>query len=182
MKIGIMASQISGHLYTPTGSMYHIASTTLSTASSTVTFSSIPATYTHLQIRAMAKVTGTSTPSVAIKFNSDAGANYRNHYLYGDGSSVVAGTAASGNAAVIASDFEGANVFGIVVLDILDYANTNKYKVTRSLSGKDNNGDGWVILRSVLWTNSSAISQIDLTDAGGQNFKTYSSFALYGVK
>ena len=81
--LGIMASQISGHLYAPTGSMYHISTTTLSTTATTVTFSSIPADYTHLQVRI--NWAENSTNWLAMNFNSDTtGANYKTHELQGN--------------------------------------------------------------------------------------------------
>jgi hypothetical protein len=186
--LGIMASQISGHLVAPiTGSMYHIASTTLSTASSTITFSSIPADYTHLQVRFMGKssyTTGT-VDTLRATFNSDSAGNYSYHFLRGNGSA-----ASSDNDVSVTSLFLGnqantgsgmTSIFGAGVLDILDYANTNKYKTIRTLCGYDSNGDGRVLLSSSNWRSSSAITSVSFTMANG-NFTTDTSFALYGVK
>ena len=76
----------------------------------------------------------------------------------------------------------GANMFGSGVIDILDYANTNKYKTVRTLSGDDKNGSGYVVFGSGLWQNTNAVSTITLTNHGATNFQQYSSFALYGIK
>ena len=74
-----------------------------------------------------------------------------------------------------------ANSYGVNIIDILDYTNTNKYKTTRMISGYDVNGaTGFIQQSSGLWMNTSAINRIDLVSSG--NFTTASTFALYGVK
>ncbi len=177
--LGIIASSV----LKVTNSYESIATVNVSSNQATISFTSIPSTYKHLQIRAIGRTTGSATPTVVPKFNSDSGANYYNHFIYGDGSSVSAGGGASANAGVLAKDTLGANIFGTLVMDILDYQSTNKNKTVRTLSGFDGNGEGWVMFRSSLWLNSStAISQIDLTESGGASFKQYSQFALCGIK
>jgi hypothetical protein len=74
-----------------------------------------------------------------------------------------------------------ANVFNGYVVDVLDYANTNKYKTVRALQGFDSNGDGRIYLGSNLWKNTNAVTSITLTAFSG-NFVQYSHFALYGIK
>ena len=185
--LGIMASQISGHLYAPTGSMYHIASTTLSTAAASVTFSSIPADYTHLQIRAIARTgrTGQNGDFFKTTFNADTASNYSWHLLTGDGASTGTGSGSSVaymEANRFASNSTSANIFGAIVLDILDYANTNKYKTMRYLGGYDNNGSGEIQFGSGNWRSSSAITSITFTQSGAYNILQYSTFTLYGVK
>jgi len=184
MKIGIMASQISGHLTTP-NNYESIATTTLS-STNTITFSSIPATYTHLQIRVLARSQRADTGDLCnFRFNGDTASNYVAHQLNGDGATAGAG-AWSSVAQIygmrVAANSASANVFGVGVLDILDYANTNKYKTTRSLSGYDNNGSGEIYLMSGNWRSTSAITSITIVPNVGTGFLQYSSFALYGVK
>jgi hypothetical protein len=166
------------------GAMIPLATTTLSTTTATIEFTSIPQAYEHLQIRLFARTTGGNIQSYAsIQFNSDTtGSNYYSHYIQGDGSSISAGPNASNS---IHYDIAGANatasVFGAIVFDILDYANTNKYKTTRALGGTDNNGNGRMNLTSGLWINTSAITSIRLTPFAG-SFAQYSHAALYGIK
>ena len=148
--------------------------------SSSITFSSIPGTYAHLQIRCL---TGTSNPSgsMTINFNGDnTSANYRDHWIYGNGTSVGAGT--DGNAEYIGVQGSGATT-GMAghIIDILDYTDTNKYTTLRSLAGYDNNGSGYVWFSSVLWMNTAAINQIVIT-RNTSNFVQYSKFALYGIR
>ena len=174
-SVGIYASQISGHLVT--NSYASIATVTVgSGGSSSISFTSIPSTYTHLQVRMLS-----ITPyDINFRFNSDSGSNYYYHYMYGAGSTPVA--SASGSLQTVGYAAYGG--FGgnlVAVMDILDYTNTNKNKVTRSLSGSDNNTTGGVMLASTNWNSTSAINSITIT-AQGNNFAQYSSFALYGIR
>jgi len=179
--LGIMASQISGHLFTPTGSMFHIASTTLSTTAASITFSSIAADYTHLQIRALGMFTGTVGVG-NISFNGDnASSNYSFHTLHGDGSTAGAsGSASQNQGRFTAIGGTTPSYPTAMVMDILDYANTNKYKTVRHLFAWDGNGSGYVEFDSNNWRSTNAITSITFTPAN--TFNTYSSFSLYGVK
>ena len=159
--------------------------------SSTIIFSSIPSTYKHLQIRGISKQSAITTgfPNVGMYCNADTTfTNYRAHYLIGNGSSASAGNLqASGYYAysfnTITSNSGYTNMFGVMVMDILDYANTNKNKTIRTLSGQDANGSGEVVFSSGLWINSAtAVDAITLVLPGGGNFVEYSTFALYGIK
>ena len=143
-----------------------------------VEFTSIPSTYTHLQVRFMGRSTG--APDTKMQFNGDTTTtNYRTHTVYGDGSSTAAASFA--NTAYIGYIATATSTFGVGVADILDYANTNKYKTTRSLAGYDANGSGYAILYSNLWMSTSAVTSIKIYPDSG-NFAQYSHFALYGIK
>ena len=153
---------------------------------SNIEFSSIPSTYTHLQIRGIARTTATSATGdfFAVTFNSDTGANYSYHQLVGTGTATTALAGASGNSTYIqrfGTATQSSGIFGSAVTDILDYTNTNKYKTLRFLGGMDSNGDGWIVYGSGLWLSTSAITTIKLTSPNG-NFVQYSQFALYGIK
>jgi len=153
---------------------------------SSITFSSIPSTYQHLQIRFIARGNGAAYQYISTRYNSDSGSNYADHYLQGDGSSASAGQI-SGNSAtrfdLPAATGSATSTFGAGIIDVLDYANTNKYKTTRALTGVDQNGSGAVALGSGLWMSTSAINTIVIQVRGGtESFTQYSSFALYGLK
>lgn len=163
--------------------------------SSSITFSSIPSTYKHLQVRAMMKTTGTTGIYDKTRFNSDTGTNYTGHSLEAGGASnLVNGISNVGIDHLRLMAATNYGVYGTgttgwpaaAILDILDYTNTNKYKVTRSLVGSDsNNGNGGVALMSGLWLNTNAITSITiLAFAAGvaSNFGQDSSFALYGIR
>jgi len=179
--LGIIASQISGHLTLPT-SYDSIATTTLGSSTASVTFSSIPATYTHLQIRA--NVLGPSGGyDFLCQINGDTATNYNFHYLAGTGAVAASGAGTTTAFINLANNFtQGTTIPGVAVVDILDYANTNKYKTTRALAGADANGSGWLQLGSGLWRNTAAITSITIYLASSQSFSTNSSFALYGLK
>jgi len=184
--LGIMASQISGKLWQPDGAYESLATVTLSASTASITFAGIPNTYKHLQIRAIARSAASSDYNVNIKLNSDAGSNYAYHRLYGTGASAAAQAGSSltyaNIAAITTLNSETANAFGAAIIDILDYANTSKYKTIRSLNGRDINGGGTINLHSGLWQSTSAITSIDFTGASADNFAQYSQFTLYGVK
>jgi hypothetical protein len=188
-NLGIMASQISGHLYDrPYGAYDSLATVTLSAATASITFAGIPAGYKNLQIRYMARSSQSGgTSSLKLRFNGDTASNYyAYHEIYGDGSATnayVGGTAAFIQIDQIPGATRAANVFGTGVIDIVDYGFVNKNKTVRTLAGWDANGVGATIFTSGLWMNSSVgVTSIDLTDYYGANFVQYSSFALYGVK
>lgn len=157
--------------------------------SATVEFTSIPSTYTHLQIRALIRSTYTSTVTTTngtLQFNSDTGSNYAWHQLRGQGSAASTGASSSTNLGLSFADIGGTSVtnfFSAGVMDILDYTNTNKYKTVRVLTGADGNttNDDWIYLGSTLWQNTSAITSIKLYP-GINNFAQYTRFALYGIK
>jgi hypothetical protein len=180
--LGIYASQISGHLFAPSGAYDSIATANGTGASAVLTFSSIPATYTHLQIRFNGL--SSSNATLTVRYNSDTGSNYAMHYLLGNGSSASAGAETTqtlmnlyGSVPLAAASSQT----GTSIIDILDYANTNKYKTLRSLTGYDSNGSGFAVLTSGLWQSTSAITSITLTANAG-NWTTTTTAALYGVK
>jgi hypothetical protein len=186
---GILASAIQGHLG---GNYTSIATQTVGAGgASSVTFSSIPNTYTHLQVRFIGQSgrTNISLDETHIQFNGDTGANYAQHALCGNGTTAFANNVTSGTDMELGYGFMGdtlSNVFGVGILDILDYTNNNKNKVIRFLGGVDMNGTvgsygGRVGVSSGLWLNTSTISSIKLYANNG-NWNQYSSFALYGVK
>jgi len=159
-----------------------------------IEFTSIPSTYTHLQIRGIARANRATygADTIRLTVNSDTGANYAFHNLRGDGSSAAAG--ADPNSSYIrfldsvgTNNGPGAGNVGISICDILDYANTNKFKTLRVLCGVDTNGTvagfgGVVGITSGLWRNTNAITSIKLVVETGINFLQYSQFALYGIK
>lgn len=156
---------------------------------STITFSSIPSTFTHLQLRYIARSTQAgNASSLILRFNSDTGSNYyAYHEIYADGSTAAGyadSTATLSQVDQIPAANKTASVFGVGVIDLLDYTSTSKNKTIRFLDGWDANGSGAVVFGSSLYKPSTiaAINAITITDAYAQNFVQYSSFALYGIK
>lgn len=160
-----------------------IASTTLGSDTATITFSSIPGTYEHLQIRAFCVAVGAASTSGTIRFNNrSTNGDYFEHELIGSGTTV----SSSGSTAnkITIGRFAGdsyTTTGGVAVIDILDYASTNKYKTVRSINGWDANGAGESGLRSGLYLfETAAITRIDFFL--GTNMKTGSVVSLYGLR
>lgn len=139
--------------------------------------------YKHLQIRS-SLLTASGGQVIKINFNSDGSAIYTEHALVGNGSSPSADASTSLSGGVIFGRVVGTSTTSPtgIVTDILDYADTNKYKTIRSLGGMDANGSGEINLISSLWQSTSAISNISISTFSGVNLAQYSSFALYGIK
>ena len=151
--------------------------------SASITFSSIPQTYSHLQIRGITR-NGSADNKVIVEFNSDTTpTNYWQHAFYGSGSGAGTGWSYNNNWINYSAETSvSAGIFGPFVIDIYDYAATDKSKTLKILGGFDNNGSGYAWRQSLLWTNTAAISAITFKDAGGGNFAQHTTYALYGIK
>jgi hypothetical protein len=152
---------------------------------SSVDFTSIPSTYTHLQVRFMNRSSSGSALSTFVRLNGDTStSNYSVHRLFGDGSSVTSQGWATGNFTAFVTGTTGgsdtANTFGVGIIDILDYKNTNKNTTIRALGGYDANGTGQVSVNSSAWINTTAVNAIRLDSQN--TFVQNSVFALYGIK
>ena len=156
---------------------------------STITFTSIPSTYKHLQLRGILKDTTTSFGAglqATIRFNSDStSGNYADHWLRGTGTVAQAGSDTISMTQMYIPYYTGSssatNMFGGFVIDILDYADTNKNKTVRGLSGGDLNGTGYIGLTSGLYKATSAINAITIYP-NVTAFAQYSQVDLYGIK
>jgi len=166
------------------GAYDSIATSTISSTTATVTFSSIPATYKHLQLRMSTRTDfASATPiDVYLEINGDTSyTGYRNRRLKGDGSSATSSSSASYDIHKITPAASStASAFSGIVVDLLDYANTNKNKTVRYLGGADLNGSGNIVFGSILWPFTTAVTQIKLSADG--SFVAGSKIALYGIK
>lgn len=176
-------SAASNSVTPATPSSYESIATATGTGSSgTITFSSIPSTYASLQIRYTNRM-GAAGDNIIMRFNSDSGANYVRHALYGTGSTATA-TGSTGVTSIgVGSFFNGADTTQpqVGIIDIHNYAVTTQNKTVRALTGIDLNGSGDVDLISGLWINTAAISTVTLSVVGN-TFSTGSTFSLYGIK
>lgn len=171
------------------GGFESIQTVTVGTATTNIQFTSIPATYTHLQVRFSASILSANNAQMPVQLNGDTGANYISHYFIGRGSGAIlaGGLSAYPNAMYMAywqpvsGSYSNPPLVGI--MDILDYANTSKYKTLRSLAGNDHNSTYNAIgLQSGLWMSTTAITSIKMTCPDASNWGVGSSFALYGIK
>ena len=183
--LGIIASSQQAAVSTAFES---IATITAAGGESSLSFSSIPGTYKHLQVRGIIKdaSAGANFTSGNFQFNSDSGTNYARHDLNGNGSSASAsGTASTFYIGPLDVPYAGlTSIFGAVIIDILDYASTSKYKTARFFAGLDTNNatlKGSVDLASGLWMSTSAINSITFGTGTANGFAAGSTFALYGI-
>lgn len=161
----------------PAGNTYEaIASQTLSSAASSVTFSSIPATYTDLVL--VSAAIGTGDLQVYGRLNGDSGTNYSNTFLAGNGTS--ASSIAQTNTNVYQNDYYLAvsTDGGLITMNFMNYSNSTTYKTILVRSGLGNKGVNAIVN---LWRNTAAITSIALTVSGNQ-FAIGSTFSLYGIK
>jgi hypothetical protein len=94
--------------------------------------------------------------------------------------SASAAAAADANGRYLPYNLGDTGKWGVNITDILDYTNTNKFTVARSLGGYDANGSGYVLFASNLWKNTAAVTSI--TIEASPSFVQYTQFALYGIK
>jgi hypothetical protein len=169
-----------------------IATVTAAGGESSLTFSSIPATFTHLQIRGIGRNNSgnTTADSIRIRMNASSATDYTGHSLTGNGSTASTTGAATGGtsgmtfASAVAGSGQTASCFGVMIFDLLDYASTTKYKTARVFCGDDTNAgttDNSLNIASSLWIQTTAVSSIVLISASGQ-WGAGSTYALYGIK
>lgn len=188
--IGVIASSNQA---TKLSNFYSIATTTVGASpASFVTFSNIPSTYTHLQLRVMSWTNDTANSGLGNVrmsgfFNGDeTQTNYYSHILIGDGGGAAVGAFNEQSAKFMSDSVRNSMPApGVFIADILDYKDTNKFKTVKTLSGYNNNtstsGNSSVRLYSGLWRNTAAITSIKIVPESG-SLKQYSTFALYGVQ
>lgn len=169
-------SLLAGNAAYNPGATFLIDSVTVGAGGvSTVSFSSIPSTYQHLQLRGFIADNATNG-NFALKYNGSY-ATF-GHQLQGDGTSAIGDSYGSTSAGLIYAQRTNTGQF-VFVTDILDYANPNKNKTARSLAGGDNNGAGRINLASNFINSTSAITSLDLYFSTG-TIPQYSKISLYG--
>jgi hypothetical protein len=164
----------------PGTSYVSIASYVLSGGAGTITFNSIPQTYSHLQIRAYGRNSNNSN-NLRMEYNGDS--TNGNYYAR----ATFAGGSASGWTQNypwvtywLTSGAPG-NYMANVVIDILDYKNTNKAKIAQSMGGFATNADGYAWYQTHTWNNTNAISSIAFSAEVGANLEQYTRISLYGI-
>ena len=173
------------------GSFESIATTTLASDTSSISFTSVPGTYKHLQLRFMAKGNNAGDLEyLGFRLNGFTG-DYYWHQIYGEGSGTPTGTYFQQSfMRCFISGNNGANMFGVGITDILDYADTNKFKTLKTFSGYDLNGSGMATVCSGLYSSTSAVTSVtvlgslyptsgasDLSKDGGVNVSAAEVYA-----
>ena len=163
-----------------------IASASGTGSNTTITFSSIPSTFTALQVRFTIIGTSSGTDPY-LYFNGDYGSpyNYAWHRLIGDGSAVTASGSGGDSGVRLIFGADTSATYPISgIIDIQQYASTTQNKTVRTFAGQDANGTfaGPVGLTSGLWNNTNAVTSLSLILAGGPAYATGTTIALYGIK
>ncbi|NBQ85322.1 MAG: hypothetical protein EBU03_04275 [Methylophilaceae bacterium] len=159
----------AGSTYTP------IATTTLGSAASSYTFSSIPGTYTDLVLVVYTK-NSVQLDSLGLQFNSDTGSNYSNTGLSGNGSS--ASSYRQTNQSEMNIGLISTND-AINIIQIMNYSNSTTYKTAISRANVPAE-----LVRAVvgLWRSTSAITSIKVKDGSGNNMSIGTTMTLYGIQ
>lgn len=184
--LGIIASSFRSAGGGPVGAYDSLATVTVPSGGvASVTFAGIPTGYKHLQIRAITRDNGGVYNTYRVRYNGDTAANYSAHAMYAQNINTVDqfGSAnATGMSVYATPGAVASGIFGAQIVDILDYADTNKYKTQRSLGGvNENNDTNLLAFMSGSWRSFSAITSIEIA-ANSATFQEHSQFALYGVK
>ena len=158
-----------------------IASQTLASAASSITFSSIAASWTDLRV-VLTCTTAFNSENIIMRYNSDTASNYSRTVLYGNGSSAIA-TSGTNNTSMLFTDGNqsSSTIPEVYIANIFSY-NGSTYKTTLLNASMDNNGSGSVNSGVFLWRSTSAITAISLAINAGTNFNTGTTANLYGIK
>jgi hypothetical protein len=191
---GIQVSTLlSGSLSTPSakgafvesGYYESIATSTLASSNSTISFASIPSTFKHLELRMFFSGTSTSDVYPYVRFNSDSStSNYTRNVVYSTetttgGNGTGFGTYPGFTAGYLSKDVT--TYPSLVIVFVNEYLNTNKKKIAQSIYMNESNSSGLVGKGSTQWNQYTAISSIDVVASTG-TFSAGSSVALYGIR
>jgi len=176
-------------------SFYSIATVTAAGGETSLTFSSIPSSYKSLRIRGVYRDTSTSAPATTspqFRFNSDSGSNYSSLYTISQNSTATLGGGGGpggSTAGILETNFTSytntSSIFSPVMLDVVDYSSTSKYKVVKTFAGWDTNTNGVyygeITLSSTTWASTAAVTSWTI-NAIGTGFVAGSTFTVYGEK
>lgn len=161
----------AGITYTP------IATTTLGSNTTTVTFSSISASYTDLILVMSVKLSTSGLTDVDYRFNGDTGSNYSRTWVEGNGTGTGTGRESNQTSMAIAGYYDSTN-WTTQVTHFFNYSNTTTYKtaINRESTNYGNTG-----AKVGLWRSTSAINEISVFPKSSKSFSSGSTFSLYGI-
>jgi hypothetical protein len=178
--LGVVASGISGNL--DASGFFAIATYTAPASVATISFTGIPQSYTHLQLRTTLRNTTTGSNYATVSVNTGT---YRQNFLYTSGSAYILAVGTGQDVMFSLKSDATATYFASNILDIDDYSSTTRNKVIRTIGGSDttysNSTGGNFGFSSLLSMNTSAVSTITITPSSG-NFAQYSQATLYAWK
>lgn len=163
-----------------TGTYTLIASNTLGSAATSLTFSNIPQVYTDLILVASAKaVNSGGNQWFMMTFNNDNGSNYSITFLSGNGTTASSGRYSNRTDGIFPGDTDNSNDT-VMTIHLMDYANTTTYKTVLSRSGDSSDAVKAIV---GLWRSTSAITSIKITNQDlASNIASGSTFKLYGIE
>ena len=157
--------------YTP------IATNTLSSTASSVTFSSIPGTYKDLVLVSFPKRTTQADAAIYAYPNSDTTGNLASHTgLYGDGTNASSNRRSNSNGVRVG--VIGTGEAGTQIAQFMNYANTNVFKTVLS---RENRAEEYAFANVSLWRSTTAITSLLIQVSDASNFASGSTFTLYGI-
>lgn len=163
----------------PTPTYEKIEAKTLGTATSSVTFTSIPSTYTDLVMIINGSI-ASGNPSIWIRMNSDSGSNYSFTRVTGNGSAAASSRESTQTKGFIASAFGMTTTYETnIIMQVMNYSNATTYKTTLSRANTPSLGTEASVN---LWRSTSAINAIEILNSSATNFTVGSTFTLYGIK
>lgn len=191
-SVGTGAYSAASNSVTPLDPAAFVSIASIAGSGSSITFSSIPSTYAHLQLRCYYQDTyapGTvGSTLLQLRFNGVSSAQYRYHTLKGNASVVDTNGTSNAQAQIFiynAGVYQpSSNMVGASIIDIPDYTSTTRNKTVRYFAGDSLNNtssDNGIVLGAGLWESTSAITSITLL-AGSTAFSSDSVFSLYGIK
>ena len=156
-----------------------ISTTTLSSAQSSITFSSISGSYTDLVLVINGQLTTADVPIMRV--NSDTATNYSVTQLYGNGTSAASGRQANFGSAVICclNTNCSANEQFTILVNLQNYSNATTYKTFLSRFAQASLQTEATVS---MWRNTNAITAIQILLYAGNTYKSGSTFTLYGIK
>jgi hypothetical protein len=152
-----------------------IATQTLGSAVSSVTFSSIPGTYTDLVLVGIFAKTADS--GSWFRVNNDSGSNYSTTDIRGNGTSAVSGRDSTQTVGRYFRGLANTTANNLIVMNFMNYSNTTTYKTIITRANNTNGTESNVN----LWSSTSAITEINLITSTG-TYTSGSVFTLYGIK
>lgn len=187
LPLGVLAASGAGGIdYEP------IATVLVSTATGSIAFNSIPNTYKHLVIRLVSRNdNGGATASLGgLRLNGDTASNYSSHNVGSNASGTLI-TQANANRSFMPTGYAAGSAattsaFGVSIIELLDYTNTNKNKTTRTIQSMIHSVSAsnlsFTQIMSGAWLNTAAVTSVTLFDANGYNFTAGTRATLYGIK
>jgi len=179
---GSLSTPSAKGTFIPPGDYQSIATAIVGAAGATsVTFSDIPQTFTHLEVRATT-LNASNFYTIKLRFNSDSGASYPTSQLTSSNPTSSSGSNQTDTGAMIGVGARNATSYSAIsIAKIYEYSKTNLYKRWIAFSGADGNGTGQTKNTFGYWSNTAAITNIECY-ADGSTMNQYTQFSLYGIK